>query len=91
MSLWLNSGAPALAIRCHLLKVGNFYGTSSEQHFYSQKIKKIKIKSRPPTSFSEKKCLGVELQAVIMALGLQPMATLRLITRPYNNCEHIDI
>ena len=51
---WLNSGAPALVIRHHLLKVGNFYGTSLEHRFYSQKVKKIKIKSRPPPSFSEK-------------------------------------
>ena len=54
---WLNSGAPALAIRHHLLKVGNFYGTSSEHRFYLKKVKKIKIKSRPPASFSEKRCL----------------------------------
>ena len=48
---WLNSGALALAIRHHLLKVGIFM----EHRFYSQKVKKIKIKSRPPASFSKKK------------------------------------
>ena len=57
VGLLLNSGTPALVIWHHLLKVGNFYGTSSEHCFYSQKVKKIKIKSRPPASFSEKKGL----------------------------------
>ena len=36
-----------------LIKSRNIVGTS----FYSQKVKKIKIKSHPPASFSEKKCL----------------------------------
>ena len=31
-----------------LIKSQNFYGTSSEHRFYSQKVKKIKIKRRPP-------------------------------------------
>ena len=54
---WLNSGAPTLAIRHHLLKVGilrNIVGTS---FLFAKGKKKIKIKSHPPASFSEKKCL----------------------------------
>ena len=51
---WLNSGATALMIWHHLLKVGNFHGTSLEHHFYSQTIKN-KNKICPPASFSEKK------------------------------------
>ena len=54
---WLNSGASALAIRHHLLIIGKFHGTSSEHRFYLQKVKKIKIKSHCPASFSEKKYL----------------------------------
>ena len=37
---WLNSGAHALVIRHHLLKVGNFNGTWSEHRFCLQKVKK---------------------------------------------------
>ena len=36
---WLNSGAPARD-SAPLIKSRNFYGTSSEHHFYSQKVKK---------------------------------------------------
>ena len=51
---WLISGAPAIAIRHHLLKA-RIFTEHRRNIFFFTKSKKIKIKSRPPASFSEKR------------------------------------
>ena len=51
---WLNSGAPALAIRHHLLKSEFLWNIVRTSFLFTKGKIKIKIKSRPPASFSEK-------------------------------------
>ena len=51
---WLNFGAPAIVIRHHLLKIRIFMEHRQNIVFIHKKKIKVKIKSHPPASFSEK-------------------------------------